>query len=227
MLGVPVDRLGRGCLDHMQAMVSAQSVKVLPGQAALLDSEARFRQLADSMPQIVWTARPDGFIDYYNERWYEFTGFARDAFGDASWEPILDPEDLERTRSKYYTAIQSGEAYNIEYRLWDRQEGRFRWFVGRALPIRDRDGRIVKWFGTCTDIDEQKRVQEELQRANEDLEQFAYSASHDFPEPLRSVKITANCSPSVTGRNSTPMPGNSGTTYAVERAGWKRCSAIF
>jgi light-regulated signal transduction histidine kinase (bacteriophytochrome) len=71
----------------------------------------------------------------------------------------------------------------------DRHENRWRWFVGRAVPIRDADGKIVKWFGTFTDIDEQKRVQDDLRRANEDLEQFAFSASHDLQEPLRSVRI--------------------------------------
>jgi PAS domain S-box-containing protein len=158
-------------------------------ETALLASEARFRQLAEAMPQIVWTARPDGYVDYHNERWYEFTGSSRDVFGDSSWEPILHPEDLAPTREMYYSAIHSGRPYNIEYRLWDRLEERFRWFVGRALPVRDGQGRIVKWFGTCTDIDEQKRVQDELRRVNQDLEQFAFSASHDLQEPLRSVKI--------------------------------------
>jgi PAS domain S-box-containing protein len=158
-------------------------------QAALLASEARFRQLADTMPQIVWTARPDGYVDYYNERWYEYTGFRRDDFGDTSWEPILHPEDVQRARETYYAAIDLGQPYSIEYRLMDRNRNQWRWFVGRAVPVRDADGRIVKWFGTCTDIDEQKQVQDELRRANEDLEQFAFSASHDLQEPLRSVKI--------------------------------------
>jgi PAS domain S-box-containing protein len=158
-------------------------------RAALMESEARFRQLADTMPQIVWTARPDGYVDYYNERWYEYTGFSRDVFGDGSWEAIVHPEDLERTRETYYASINSGQPYNIEYRLMDRNRNVWRWFVGRAVAIHDAEGKIVKWFGTCTDIDEQKRVEDDLRRANEDLEQFAYSASHDLQEPMRGVKI--------------------------------------
>jgi len=153
------------------------------------ESEARFRQLADAMPQIVWTARPHGYFDYYNERWYEFTGFARDRFGDESWQPILHPDDLSRCRESWHAAVTSREPFNIEYRFWDRRELRWRWFVGRALPVRDDHGRIIKWFGTCTDIDDQKRVEDELRSANYDLEQFAFSASHDLQEPLRSVKI--------------------------------------
>ena len=158
-------------------------------EAALRSSEARFRQLADSMPQIVWTARPEGYLDYYNERWYEFTGYERDRFGDESWEPILHPADLQRTREAWHNAVASGDSFRIEYRFWDRHKRRWRWFLGRAVPIRDRDNRIVKWFGSCTDIDDQKRVEDDLRRANRDLEQFAFSASHDLQEPLRSVKI--------------------------------------
>jgi PAS domain S-box-containing protein len=158
-------------------------------EARLLASEERFRQLADAMPHIVWTARPDGTLDYYNERWYEFSGFSRGTFGDASWEPILHSDDIQRCREIWYGAIQSGQPYKSELRFWDRSEQRWRWFLGQALPIRDADGTIVKWFGSSADIDDQKRVEDDLRRANQDLEQFAFSASHDLQEPMRTVKI--------------------------------------
>jgi len=158
-------------------------------EAALLASESRFRQLADAMPQIVWTARPDGYIDYYNEQWYDFTGFARGEFGEASWAGVLHPDDLTRTREEWFEAVASGKPFQIEYRFWDKRENRWRWFMGRARAVRSPDGAITKWFGSCTDIDDQKRIEEKLTRANKDLEQFAYSASHDLQEPLRSVKI--------------------------------------
>jgi PAS domain S-box-containing protein len=156
---------------------------------ALRDSEARFRQLADSMPQMVWTARPDGYVDYYNERWYEFTGFNRSNKGDESWIPIVHPDDLPVIRDVWSASLADGNMYELEYRYWDRMAKRWRWFIGRALPVRNRSGEIVKWFGTSTDIDVQKRVEDELRRANQDLEQFAYSASHDLKEPLRNLVI--------------------------------------
>jgi PAS domain S-box-containing protein len=153
----------------------------------LRESETRFRQLADSMPQMVWTARPDGHVDYFNERWYEFTGFDRGKAGDESWVPVLHPQDVEGCQETWYRSVESGEPYEIEYRFWDRRNQRWCWHLGRALAARDSQNRIVRWFGTCTDIDSQKKVQEELNRANGDLMQFAFAASHDLQEPLRMI----------------------------------------
>jgi PAS domain S-box-containing protein len=155
----------------------------------LVASEARFRQLADAMPQIVWTATADGTVDYYNSRWYEFTGFEKTMGGDAGWEALMHPDDLEGWRKAWNHSVSSGEPYNLEYRLFDRRQGRWRWFVARAVPVRESDADATRWFGSCTDIDEQKRVQDDLRRANYDLEQFAFTASHDLQEPLRSIKI--------------------------------------
>jgi light-regulated signal transduction histidine kinase (bacteriophytochrome) len=139
------------------------------------------------MPQIVWTARADGSVDYYNERWYEFTGFDRGKVD--GWEQTMHPDDIKRCDDAWRDSIRNGEPFNLEYRIWDRRENRFRWFIGRALPVLGEDGFILKWFGTGTDIDDQKRVEDKLRRANQDLEQFAYSASHDLQEPLRTIKI--------------------------------------
>jgi PAS domain S-box-containing protein len=168
---------------------AADLIERTRAEQALLASEGRFRQLADSMPQIVWTARPDGYVDYYNERWYEFTGTARNLFGDESWKAVLHPEDVQRCHDHWYESVGAGTPYQFECRFWDRRDKRWRWFMSRALAVRDRVGRVVKWFGSSTEIDDQKQVEDELRRANFDLEQFAYSATHDLQEPLRSVKI--------------------------------------
>jgi PAS domain S-box-containing protein len=158
-------------------------------EAILMASEARFRQLADSMPQIVWTADAEGHVDYFNDRWYEFTGHSRDSQTLSTWEAILHPDDVSQARETWAEAVQSGDPHAIEYRFWDGRRHSWRWFMARAVAIRDGADRIVKWFGTCTDIDDRKRVEEDLLRANQDLEQFAFSASHDLQEPLRTVKI--------------------------------------
>lgn len=164
--------------------------RVMERTEALRESEARFRELADSMPQMVWTARGDGYIDYYNARWYEFTGFLPERYGDlANWEQLLHPDEFKDCYDAWLASVQSGAPYRIEHRLWDWRAGRFGWYLGRALPVSDESGQVVKWIGTCTDIDEQKRTEDELRSANQTLEQFAFAASHDLQEPLRNIVI--------------------------------------
>jgi PAS domain S-box-containing protein len=141
---------------------AADLMERLGFEAALRQSEAQFRQLADAMPQIVWTARPDGYLDYYNERWYEYTGFPRGEYGQQSWEPILHPDDVQRCVDTYFGCIKAEKPYQIEYRFKDRKTGGYRWFLGRAVPVWDEQGRIVRWFGTCTDIDDTKKAGERL-----------------------------------------------------------------
>ena len=137
-------------------------------ESALRESEARFRELADAMPQIVWTARPNGFIDYYNRRWYEFIGVA-EGHGDQSWIPILHPDDVNTSVEAWDHALRSGNIYEVECRFRDHKTGGYHWHLARALPARDALGQIVKWYGTCTDIDEQKRAEERFVRLNETL----------------------------------------------------------
>ena len=137
---------------------------------ALHSSERQLRFLADAMPQMVWTARPDGYLDYYNRRWYEFTGFEQGVGGDPSWAPILHPDDLQRCIDTWYAAVQRGTPYEIEYRFFDRVSGAYRWHLGLALPRVDESGLVVQWVGTCTDIDDRKRAEAELHRARVGLE---------------------------------------------------------
>ena len=158
-------------------------------ETALRESEERFRQLADAMPQIVWTARPDGYVDYYNQRWYEYTGFPEGQGGDESWEPILHPDDVECCQERWYGAVRSGQAYQIEYRFRDKETGSYRWFLGRALPVRDHAGHIVRWFGTCTDIDDQKRAVAALAEATQAKDQFLALLSHELRTPLTPILV--------------------------------------
>jgi PAS domain S-box-containing protein len=134
----------------------------------LLESERSLRLLADAMPQMVWTARPDGQLDYYNQRWYEFKGSLRGYRGDESWKSILHPDDVQRCLELWFAAVDSGQPYEIEYRFRDAKSGAYRWYLARALPQRDDQGVIVKWVGTATDIDDHKRLSAELEQRVEE-----------------------------------------------------------
>jgi PAS domain S-box-containing protein len=130
-------------------------------EEALRASEQRFRDLADAMPQIVWTANQEGYLDYYNRRWYDYTGMPQDGKGDASWTPVVHPDDLERTRQEWLASVSTGKPFEIEARYKNR-EGQYRWHLGRALAQKNEQGQIVRWYGSSTDIHEQKQTAEAL-----------------------------------------------------------------
>ncbi|WP_052951471.1 PAS domain-containing sensor histidine kinase [Devosia soli] len=135
---------------------------------ALAKSELEFRTLADTMPQMIWATRPDGYHDYYNARWYEFTGTPPGTTDGAGWNDMFHPEDQERAWQAWRRSLETGEPYQIEYRL-RHHSGEYRWTLGRALPIRDLSGQIVRWIGTCTDINESKRAAQERELVAQEL----------------------------------------------------------
>jgi PAS domain S-box-containing protein len=117
-----------------------------------------FRQLAEAIPHLVWVARPDGSHDYFNQRWYEYTGTTPAESHGEGWQRVFHPEDMPETLRRWRHSLATGEPYEAEYRC-RRHDGAYRWFLGRAHPVRDASGHIIRWFGTCTDIDDQKRAE--------------------------------------------------------------------
>ncbi len=136
---------------------------------AVRQSEARFRQLADSMPQIVWTAGPDGVMDYFNQRWYESTSGPGASAGAGAWKVFVHPDDVKKCRTLWFEAVRTGKRFENEYRFKDKS-GCYRWHLGRALPVRDEDGAVVRWFGTSTDIHDQKCAEEQIREETRILE---------------------------------------------------------
>ena len=135
---------------------------------ALSESETQFRVLADAMPQMVWSTQPDGFHDYYNARWYEFTGVPAGTTDGEGWNDMFHVDDQERAWTVWRHSLETGEPYEIEYRL-KHHSGTYRWALGRAVAIRDDDGQITRWFGTCTDIDELKKLEQGRELVSQEL----------------------------------------------------------
>ena len=128
------------------------------------DDEVDWQQAIETMPQIVWITRPDGWHTHFNRKWLEFTGLTLQESVGFGWNPPFHPDDRERAAARWARATATGEPYEIEYRL-RRADGVYHWMLGRAMPLRDATGQIVRWFGTCTDIEDLKRAQDELERS--------------------------------------------------------------
>lgn len=146
----------------------ARDIELASMTLQLAESEARFRAIADSMPQMVWSTLPDGFHDYYNARWYEFTGVPEGSTDGEAWNGMFHPDDQARAWARWRHSLQTGEPYEIEYRLRHRS-GVYRWTLGRAMAIRNEAGEITRWFGTCTDIDDLKRMEQSKELLSQEL----------------------------------------------------------
>ena len=149
--------------------VNTDISRQVEAEAAFARSEARFRVLADSMPQMVWSARPDGYNDYHNARWYEFTGAPVGATHGTAWSEMVHPDDRAGVLARWRQALAAGEAHEAEYRLRHRC-GQYRWVLTRAQAERDADGNITRWYGTSTDIEEIVQARSVLKRSRDELE---------------------------------------------------------
>ncbi len=175
----------------------------------LKESESRFRTLTQSLPQLVWTATKDGFCDFFNQKWYDYTGStAEQSIGDG-WVKCVNADFVHRLDNDWKFSLETGEPLAIELQLRNNN-GKYEWFYALVNPVKDTEGEILKWVGALTNIEERKEAEarleqlveertmelqkanRELHRSNEDLQQFAHVASHDLKEPVRKIGIFIN-----------------------------------
>jgi PAS domain S-box-containing protein len=163
--------------EDVTARKRAENV-LAENQKALRDSERRFRELADNISQFAWTADHTGWIYWYNKRWHDYTGTTLEEMQGWGWQKVHHPDHVGRVVQRITQSFRTGQPWEDTFPLRGR-DGTYRWFLSRALPIRDGDGEVVRWFGTNTDITEQLQAEKALRELNQTLEQRVEAETHE------------------------------------------------
>ncbi len=161
--------------------------------AALRESEQRFEAIVNSIDQMIWSTRPDGYHDYFNQRWYEYTGVPEGQTDGHEWQQLFHPDDRNEAATRWRHSLATGEPYHVEYRLRHRS-GVYRWVIGRAQCVRDEAGEITRWYGTCTDIHDLKVAEEARQLL---LRELNHRVKNLFAITSGMINMTARASSTV------------------------------
>jgi PAS domain S-box-containing protein len=162
--------------------------------------ETKLRDVIETMPTFAWTALPNGSVDFVNRHWQQYTGLSTERTAGSGWQEAAHPEDLERNVEKWRASLASGEPFEDEVRYRRAADGQYRWFLSRAVPLQDHRGKIVKWYGTSTDIEDRKRAEQEREQLRTDLAhmnrvgilgELAASVSHELKQPIAAAITNA------------------------------------
>ena len=163
-----------------------EHIALIEQQDRTIEKIQEFKFLADSIPQIVWTSNPDGSFDYCNKHWFDYTGMSIEGTFAYGWEPVLHPDDVANEKKMWRNSLATGKPYEVEVRFKRAADGVYRWHIGRALAMKDDHGRIIKWFGSFTDIDEYKRALD-LENKISQFEDFNRIVAHNLRGPAGSI----------------------------------------
>ncbi|MEO5816686.1 MAG: PAS domain-containing protein [Gemmatimonadaceae bacterium] len=199
-----------GNVTGVAAVVVDVTANVL-ARDLVAESERQLRTLADAIPTLAWTARPDGFIDWYNARWYEYTGTTRDEMAGWGWQSVHDPIRLPQVMEEWGACIAAGEPVHMTFPLRGA-DGVFRQFLTRVWPVRDADGRVLRWFGTNTDVDAEHSARREAERAVERTERL-----QALTEALASVRTIGDVARVVVAEASVVMGATTSMLALRER----------
>lgn len=184
-------------------------------EISLRESEEKFRYLSEAIPMMIWTADGTGAIDYINHRWHAYTGLSLETILGWGWLQTLHPEDLSSCVERWGAAFRSGEYYEMEARMRNGQNGTYRWHLTRAVPVKNEAGQVLKWFGTCTDIDDQRRAREELQANLTELQRISHERSRlaeSERAALEASKLKSEFLANMSHEIRTPLNGLLGMT---------------
>jgi PAS domain S-box-containing protein len=163
--------------------------------------EHKLRDVIETIPTFAWTALPDGSVDFVNRHWQEYTGLSADKTVGSGWQDAVHAQDLERYVEKWHTSLAAGALFENEVRFRRAADAEYRWFLTRAVPLRDENGRIVKWYGISTDIEDRKRAEQEREQLRAELAhvnrvstlgELTASISHELKQPITAAMLIAS-----------------------------------
>ena len=182
------EELARLLLDPTDADRTRGAAERAQALTALRESEGRFYAVADLGPDLLWRSDASGRATWYNRRWLDYTGHSLDQAKAQGWIEAIHPDDREASNRIFRDAIDAGRSFQQEYRI-RTHDGAFRWFQMRGEPVRDAVGRIIEWFGSSTDVDDQRRAQEALLRINKTLEQHVADRTAELQSALNALEV--------------------------------------